>query len=232
MPHSPITIDSRFNGPPNSGQVGYVCGCVAHQMDGPAEITLRKPIPLGVALDPNPADESGLVLVDGDTVIVEARSNAMPEIEIPPAPGLTAAEEATRQFISSPDHPYPMCFVCGNQRPDGMKIFAGRADSKPYRASIWTPSREYGNENNLVREEFSWAALDCPAGFAIMDDGRAMLGRMTALIEGTIAVDETHIVIGWKIFEDGRKRFAGSAIFSAAGDRKAWSYQTWIVLKG
>ena len=38
-----LVIGSRFCGPPDSGNGGYVCGLIADYLGGPAEVTLRKP---------------------------------------------------------------------------------------------------------------------------------------------------------------------------------------------
>ena len=46
-----ITIPRRFRGPPNSGNGGYVCGILARQIAGAAEVTLRAPPPLETELD-------------------------------------------------------------------------------------------------------------------------------------------------------------------------------------
>ena len=36
-----VTIDPRFNGPPDSGHGGYVSGVVAGFLQGPARVRLR-----------------------------------------------------------------------------------------------------------------------------------------------------------------------------------------------
>ncbi len=41
-----IVIDRRFNGPTNSGNGCYVCGLLASTIEGSAEVTLHKPLPL------------------------------------------------------------------------------------------------------------------------------------------------------------------------------------------
>lgn len=46
-----VVIDRRFQGPPTSGNGGYVCGVVAGHIEGSAEITLRAPPPLDRPLD-------------------------------------------------------------------------------------------------------------------------------------------------------------------------------------
>ena len=42
-----LVIDPRFNGPAGSANGGYTCGLVADFVDGVAEVTLRRPPPLG-----------------------------------------------------------------------------------------------------------------------------------------------------------------------------------------
>src|SRR5439155_757712 len=64
-----ITIDKRYCGPPNSGNGGYVCGRLAGQISGGAEVTLLTPPPLDKQLDVV-ATEGGLwELRDGATVV-------------------------------------------------------------------------------------------------------------------------------------------------------------------
>jgi hypothetical protein len=41
-----LTIEGRFNGPEGSGNGGYTCGLLARELDGEAEVTLRRPPPL------------------------------------------------------------------------------------------------------------------------------------------------------------------------------------------
>jgi hypothetical protein len=46
-----LTVPSRFNGPPTSGQGGYSAGTLAAHLDGPAAVSLRRPVPLDEALE-------------------------------------------------------------------------------------------------------------------------------------------------------------------------------------
>jgi hypothetical protein len=42
MPHSPLVVEARYCGPPNSGNGGYVAGLLARRLgEGPVEVTLR-----------------------------------------------------------------------------------------------------------------------------------------------------------------------------------------------
>jgi hypothetical protein len=56
-----------------------------------------------------------------------------------------------------------------------------------------------------------------------------LLGRMAAEVERLPAPGEPHVVVGWRVGEDGRKRFAGSALLTAAGEALARARSTWIV---
>jgi hypothetical protein len=82
-----------------------------------------------------------------------------------------------------------------------------------------------------VSPELVWAALDCPSGWAVDDFQRegVLLGRMAAAIDLLPAPGEPHVVLGWRIGEEGRKRFAGSALLTAEGETLARARSTWIV---
>jgi hypothetical protein len=59
-----LTVPSRFNGPPASGQGGYSAGALAAHLDGPAAVSLRRPVPLDEALEVRTDD--GAELSGGD----------------------------------------------------------------------------------------------------------------------------------------------------------------------
>jgi hypothetical protein len=56
----------------------------------------------------------------------------------------------------------------------------------------------------------------------------ALLGRMTAEIIQPIKPDSPYIIIGWEIGREGRKRYAGTAVFTPTGDLCAKAQATWI----
>ena len=69
------------------------------------------------------------------------------------------------------------------------------------------------------------------AGVRVDDFGRegVLLGRMGAILRAMPATGREAVVIGWPIGEDGRKRYAGSALFDDAGALLAAARSTWIV---
>jgi hypothetical protein len=214
-----VIIPSRYNGPPGSANGGYAGGLLSEALGGGFEVMLRRPPPLDVDLD-----LVGHELKQGDVVIAEARRAPPSPIEAPAPVSLEEAEEASKRYAGFAHHAYPTCFVCGPKRDDGLGIFAGPVEGREgLVAAPWTPGE--------VRPEIIWAALDCPAGWAVDDFQRegVMLGRMAAGIHELPTGGEPHVVIGWPTGEDGRKRHAGSALYTRAGELLAVARSTWIV---
>ena len=215
-----MIIPARFNGPPGSANGGYACGLFSEALGGGFEITLLVPPPLDTQLD-----IVGDELRHGDLVVARARRAAHSDADVAAPVSLAEAEAASTRYAGFEHHAYPTCFTCGPAREDGLGIFAGPVEGRDgVVAASWTP--EAG-----VRAEIVWAALDCPAGWAVDDFQRegVLLGRMAASIHGRPEPGEAHVVIGWRIDEDGRKRFAGSALYTAGGDLVAHARSTWLV---
>jgi hypothetical protein len=214
-----VIIPPRFNGPPGSANGGYACGLVSEALGGGFEVLLRRPPPLGVELD-----LVGHELKQGDVVIAEARRMTESVLDAPEPVSVEDAEEASTRYPGFRHHAYPTCFTCGPQRDDGLGIFPGPVAGRDgVVASPWTP-------REALRPEIVWAAIDCPSGWAVDDFQRegVLLGQMGAAIAALPPVGEPSVVIGWRIGEDSRKRFAGSALFSADGDLLAAARSTWI----
>ena len=51
-----VTIPVEFNGPLESGQGGYVAGVLSNLIGGPAEVSLRRAVPLDTPLDVRRSD--------------------------------------------------------------------------------------------------------------------------------------------------------------------------------
>ncbi|MBY0564361.1 MAG: hypothetical protein K2P58_09255 [Hyphomonadaceae bacterium] len=97
-----IVIASRFNGPGNSGNGGYVCGVLAKQIKGPCAVTLRAPPPLGKPLAlVREADR--VRLVDGDLLLAEAHPAPGFALASPPAPSQDEARAAQARAVYGAD---------------------------------------------------------------------------------------------------------------------------------
>lgn len=214
-----MIIPARFNGPPGSANGGYACGLVSEALGGGFEVTLLLPPPLDT-----PLDLVGAELRSGDEVVARARRAVVPA-EVPEPVSLAEAEEASTRYAGFEHHAYPTCFTCGPARDDGLGIFAGPvAGREGVVAAPWTPPPD-------ERPKIVWAALDCPAGWAVDDFQRegVLLGRMAATILLRPEPGVAHVVVGWRVGEDGRKRYAGAAVFTSAGELCAHARSTWIV---
>jgi hypothetical protein len=218
-----ITLDHRFRGPLESANGGYACGMLASFVDAEAvEVTLRLPPPLDRPLDVQ-VDGGAAVLRDGESVVAEARSVVL-DVDPPSPVPRAAAEAAATRHVRIGNPVFRECFVCGiREDGDGLRIHAGLVEgSEPLHAAPWTPE-ETGSE-------VVWAAIDCPGAYAVGIEGRGeiVLGRMTASVLRAPALGESCVVTAWPLGEDGRKLYAGTALFTAAGELLALARQTWI----
>ncbi|MFO0691276.1 MAG: hypothetical protein U0900_21435 [Myxococcota bacterium] len=233
-----ITIDERFCGPPRSGNGGYVCGRVAAGLGREATVRLKAPPPIGRPLRLE-RSESGVRLVDGEAVVAEARRGA-PELAVSPAPSLDRAERASTRYLGFADHNFPGCFVCGPARApgDGLRIFPGaletgalEADGGAQLAAPWTPDASLADEAGRVREEFVWAALDCPGAFTRypLPAGVALvLGELAVVLDGRPRAGEPCVLTAWSLGGEGRRRHAGTALFDRDGRLLAKARAVWV----
>lgn len=227
-----ITIDERFCGPPGSANGGYTCGLLAKSIDGPAEVTLRAPPPLGTPLNLEREGDVVSLLDPEGTLIAEAKPTNV-VVELPRAIPSDDARQAAALYPWRDRHPYPSCFVCGPERDhaDGLEIFPGPVDGEPIFAAPWTPEAELADDQGMVAGEFVWAALDCPSGIVtdlFGDVGRILLGRLAADLKRPVAAGRPHVVEAWTVKRDARKLHTASALFSAEGELCACAQALWI----
>ena len=218
-----LVIERKFRGPRGSANGGYTCGVLASFMHGPAEVTLRLPPPLERPLAV--ATDGGARLLNGDEVVAEA-APAQLELVVPEP---ISWEEASAAALPDGDRAsvFPECFVCGWKRDDGMQIYAGPVDGRELVAATWTPRHEF------VSSEFVWAALDCPGAYAVEFGrrGNPVLGRLTARVDHLPHPGERCVVIGWPLGEEGRKLYAGTAVFGEDDRLLGSARATWILPK-
>ncbi|GGB81852.1 hypothetical protein N798_14155 [Knoellia flava TL1] len=226
-----VVIPGRYNGPPTSGNGGWVSGLVASHTptteDAPAvSVRLRLPPPLDRELTLDVGGEATpTTLRDGDAVVATATAAPAPDGPLPDPVTVDQARAAEAFAITAQEHPFPTCYGCGPDHPSGLHMRSGRlpGDSGAY-AATWTPRDDSPPE--------VWAALDCPGGKAAGFPATVMvLGTMTARITTPPTLGEEHVVLSWSRGDDGRKRHAGSALFTAGGRLLARADQTWIAVE-
>jgi hypothetical protein len=167
-------------------------------------------------------ENDGLVRVlDGEALVVEARSAPKPQVELPAPVSRHQARLAAGRYRGRSEGLFSRCFVCGRARHDAFGVFAGAVEGRQLVASPWTPPSWTADSAGAVLPEFVWAVLDCPTYFALYMNGdlpMSVLARLTARIDAPVVAGEEHVVIAWPIGTDGRKRHAGSAVLSPKGE--------------
>jgi hypothetical protein len=225
-----VVIEERFCGPPDSGNGGYVCGLVAGVLGQEAEVTLRRPPPIGRAMVVRQSAKGGVTLFDGEEVVAEALPGRL-QIEAPDPVSFSQAGEAARHYPGFARHPFPTCFVCGPERGegDGLRIFPGPVAGRQVFAAPWTPDPSLAGSDGLVGPEFLWAALDCPGAFAHgFPESTMVLGRLGARLLEPVRPGQQFVIVAWPEGVEGRKHFAGTALFRADAELVAVAKATWI----
>jgi hypothetical protein len=174
---------------------------------------------------PRPADvRERRLRLDDEALVAEARPAAV-EVQAPASVSVEAAEAARERHVRGWSPDFGECFVCG-VRDDGLELRVGPvAGREPLHASpVALPES---------KPELVWAAIDCPGAFAVGAEGRGdiVLGRMTARVDRVPAAGEPCVVTSWPLGRDGRKLYAGTALFAEDGELLAVARQTWIVPK-
>jgi hypothetical protein len=96
-------------------------------------------------------------------------------------------------------------------------------------AAPWTPHQTLAGTDGGVREEFVWAALDCPGAFANgFPEIHMVLGRLAVRLVRAVEARTACVVVGWSAGVEGRKHFAGTALFGDDGELLAIARATWI----
>ncbi|WP_436776791.1 hypothetical protein [Yinghuangia sp. YIM S09857] len=251
-----LSVSARFNGPPESGNGGYVSGLLAERLTGLlaarsperpgggcATVTLRQPPPLEHALKlvgpTSGGAAGGLGLYDGDALVAEAvaAEEALVEAFEPVDPvSFDLATESSAAFFPGrgAGNPYPTCFVCGTDRAegDGLRLFPGLLPQRPgTTACPWVPDASLTDgDEAYVRPEFVWAALDCPGGWTALATREPvlLLGRMTARIDALPYVGDRCVVMGRLLGQQGRKLRTATTLYDGDGRVAAHAEAVWI----
>lgn len=238
-----VVIPQRFHGPPRSGNGGYTAGLLAQALAGvggpPVAVSLRVPPPLDTPLSVT-REEGSAVLADGDVVVATAEIVGVDLAVVPPV-GPEAALAASAGYPGLRSHPFPTCFACGTERPDGLRIFPGPVtgsdgDGPIVVAAPWTPAAELadpasGGDGERVDAPVAWAALDCVGGWAGDQTDRLMvLGRMTAELDALPVAGEPHVVMGRRTGGEGRKTWTEATLYDADGRIVGRAAHVWIAV--
>lgn len=228
------TISRRFNGPENSGNGGYVSGLLAQEQlrahgGDVVTSTLRQPPPLEVALAWEDHPDDVRLVTAGGALIGEAAPGTFTTDPLDP-PTADEAAAGVESFPGHTSHPFDTCFTCGTRRApgDGLRLFTGFTD-EGRTAGAWTPHRDVVADDGLLDLPTTWAALDCPGGWAADFNAQVMLlGRMTAQVLRRPAAGEPLVASGALRSHEGRKFLTATALHTAEGELVGRSEQVWI----
>jgi hypothetical protein len=231
-----LVVDGRFVGPPGVGNGGYSAGTFARLVNGPAEVTLRRPVPLDQPLSSATSPDGAVVVTGPDGTVAEVRSiGALDRIEPPTRPTLAlAAASAEGSPYLGAEHPFPGCFVCGPAHPDGLCMHPGPLGGDPdVCVAVLDPRPSPSVGSGTLDPEIVWAALDCPSFTArhFQMGIPHLLGRLSAELLAPVPADEASVVIGWEISSEGRKLHSASALISPEGELLARAQALWISIE-
>jgi hypothetical protein len=238
MPARPLVIDTAYAGLPDIAHGGYVAGLltVALAADS-SRVRLRRPVPPGRALRlERPGHDR--VELHGEAGLLADGVGADVLLDVPEPVSPAEALRASRRFPGLEHHPYPHCPCCGPAHPGGLHVFPGPVSGRGVVAALWVPpARLAGGDGELPRE-LVCAALDCPQLWALMvhapatTSDRVVTAVLETRLEDPVMAGEPHVVMGWPIGRDGRRRLAGAAIFGPGGRLCAAGRQAAAVVGG
>jgi hypothetical protein len=247
VPPLTLQIAERYNGPPTSGNGGYVAGRLArawleHEglptLDGPAvEVTLRAPPPLATTLTLSPTETPGADAHADDLLVahlrvVEAAESPLATVPDLPRVDLATAREAEARYLGLQVHPFPTCWVCGPARPphDGYHLRPGMLDDTTA-ACVWRvePDQVDPGQGLGPAVEAVWAALDCPGGWTTLGGERlVVLGRVTAVVMGVPEAGEECVATGHRFETEGRKTITATRLVGSDGRALGLARSVWV----
>lgn len=126
--------------------------------------------------------------------------------------------------------PRPICFCCDVEHEAGLEVFAAPVLRGEQVAAVWHTREDWGDEDGFIPDPYAWTALDCPGQFAFLARGirTGLLGRITGQLHQRARADETHLVTGRRIGVEGKKHFAGTALWNESGALIASARAVWI----
>lgn len=233
-----IVVPRQFRGPPFTANGGYICGVLSNAVGGRGAAMLRSGVPLDVEVTLSPAEDGGVTLHNAEGVLLGTAKPANDEAIPPTPPAPPSIEEAREAQSASPFAERSLhrgCFSCCIEREDGegLGVHVGQLAGAPVGecAGLWTPHANFADADGTIPDEITWGALDCSGSMAwFIKTGVhvGLLGTMAGEVLKKPKAGETYVVVAWTREAEGRKHFAGVALFDKDGEVLARSGQIWI----
>ncbi len=231
-----VSIDRQFNGPPKSGNGGYVAGMTADLLLGEGsgnaafEVSLKAPPPLDTPLDAVTDETGKLTLMEGDKPVVDGRLLNDWTLDLPPF----SARAALSTSVFESTLGFDECFVCGSNRKKGDGLCL-RAEQQPDPSDHWIAPFDvdpaFCGTDGVLARRYMVSALDCPGYAAVAAGELAVLARFRFRISGRLTAGDQAEVHAWPIQSSGRKRVAGTAILDPTGGVVGYAEALWIVIR-
>ena len=233
-----LLIDAAYAGLPELAHGGYVAGVLTAALGADStRVRLRRPVPVDRPLRIERPGPGHAELHDGDGLLAEGVA-AEVLLHLPAPVGRAEAAAATARFPDAAHHPFPTCLVCGTAHAGALGIFPGPVSGRAMVAASWTPAARHARPDGALPLELVSAALDCPQIWALMvhaepaSSERVVTSELEARFERPVRAGEPHVVIGWPMGRDGRRRLAGAAILGPDGQLCAAGRQTAVAVSG
>ena len=232
-----IVVPRQFRGPPVTANGGYICGVLSNAVGGRGSAMLRSGVPLDTPVTLTPSEDGGVTLTNAEGLLLGTAKPADPVAlpDPPPAPSLEAARLAQTRSRFAERSLHRGCFSCCIEREDGegLGVHVGQLDGAPEGvcAGVWTPHANFADPDGTVPDEITWAALDCSgsmAWFIKTETPVGLLGTMAGEVLEKPRAGETYVVAAWADRVEGRKHFAGVALYRQDGRLVARGGQIWI----
>ena len=224
-----ILIDPVFNGPPESGNGGYVAGLMGDLLSGEGpilfETSLKAPPPLNKPLDLGETGQ-GLALLEDGKPVATARLLDHLELAMPALP-----DPVVNNCAVSLATGFDNCFVCGTAR-DTRSGLCLHATQQPPPSNQWiapfSVNAAFCDSAGTLGRRFLIAALDCPGYAAVSNGALAVLARFRVRVTGALKAGDAAHVYAWPISQSGRKLVAGTAIKAPDGKLVGEAEALWI----
>ena len=234
---SDLIVARQFRGPPFTANGGYICGLMVARVGGRGQAMLRAGVPLDVAIAVQATGDDGVALAGPDgAVLGSATATLTRDLPEPPAP--LTQDQARLAQSTSPYGQTPLhrgCFSCCILRDpgEGLGVFVGQVEGREpgHAAGLWTPHANFACADGTMPDEIIWGAMDCSGSMAWgLKTGHrvGLLGTMSGEVLRAPRADEPCVIQAWPLEVEGRKYFAGVALWSATGELLARSGQIWI----
>lgn len=232
-----LSIDSRFCGPPDSANGGYVGGLLAAALGAStATLSMKAPVPLDQPLKLERQKDSVRLMREATLLATVERDELL--LDLPSPCSFAEAETVAGRCRGLQNHPFVHDFVSGPARlpGDGLLIAPGPLDA----LRVAAPFRVHPNfcdEDGRLPSAVIWAALDSSSSFALLEEPAAaamvpwVLGRLTVTVAGSLRANDAAVIIAWSLGREGRKGHAAVSLHDGQGKAVAWAKALWISLK-